>query len=120
MALRALCRACKNCVILRGEGSGTWGAEQNPLTLNSGDQESGVDSEACRVVRLTYRRECKGWFSRQNEQSTKVRDRSSETCGSKVKAWRQDKGARWMAFGGTVMRSVLHLFTYLKFLLEYS
>ena len=63
---------------------------------------------------------CKGWFSRQNEQSTKVRDRSSETCGSKVKAWRQDKGARWMAFGGRVMGSVLHLFTYLTFLLEYS
>ena len=59
VTLRALCRACKNCVILRGEGSGTWGAEQNPLTLNSGDQESGVDSETCRVVRLTY-----GWGAR--------------------------------------------------------
>lgn len=52
--------------ILRGEGSGL--VQSRILTLNSGDQESGVDSEACRVVRLTYS-ECKGDFSRQNEQA---------------------------------------------------
>ena len=111
-----------NCVILRGEGSGTWGAEQNSLTSTSGNHEAGVHSETCRILRLTYRggQECKGRFSRQNEQSAKVRDRNSETCGSKVKAWRQGTGARWMAFGGRVMESALHLFTYLKFLLEYS
>ena len=44
-----------NCGILRGEGSGTWGAEQNSLTSTSGNHEAGVHSETCRIVRLTYR-----------------------------------------------------------------